>query len=461
MNTCEPFNKHQTADTSLVVLLIQGQGGDKTEGNFDSGEFRDYWVIRLNSVGGITWQNTIGGVGDDAVVSAQQTSDGGYIIGGYSIAGISGDKTEASMGNYDYWVLKLNAVGVIQWQNGIGGNSADYLMALQQTADGGYLLGGYSFSGLSGDKTEGNIGGGTNTDYWVVKLYAAGSANSVLTSSISPLSYFQTDPVNVSFTATGTFNAGNIFTAQLSDASGSFSSPITIGTITSITSGMINAIIPLVTPAGTAYRIRVVSSNPAVTGSDNGQNITINAPSCDVPTGTFASNITSSSAKTNWNATTAANKYKVRYRISGTNTWSTISASNNFKKLVNLSAGIQYDWQVQSICNTLGLGKSAWSSTQNFMTNALRLSLDEEISLHVYPNPVTSFATITFTLHKSENVLIRLFSVEGKELMEITNEHFSEGNHAVNFPAGTLAAGIYFVQLNTEQEVMTKKVVVD
>ena len=45
-------------------------------------------MIKLNSVGGITWQNTIGGVGDDAVVSAQQTSDGGYIIGGYSIAGI-------------------------------------------------------------------------------------------------------------------------------------------------------------------------------------------------------------------------------------------------------------------------------------------------------------------------------------------------------------------------------------
>jgi hypothetical protein len=84
-----------------------------------------------------------------------------------------------------------------------------------------------------------------------------------------------TATVSVPFTITGTFNAGNVFTAQLSDASGSFASPQNIGSITQTTSGTINATIPATVSAGTGYRIRVVSSNPSVDGSNNGSNLTI------------------------------------------------------------------------------------------------------------------------------------------------------------------------------------------
>lgn len=55
----------------------------------------------------IAWQNTIGGSSWDYLHSIQQTTDGGYILGGYSSSGISGDKTEASQGDSDYWVVKL------------------------------------------------------------------------------------------------------------------------------------------------------------------------------------------------------------------------------------------------------------------------------------------------------------------------------------------------------------------
>ena len=65
---------------------------------------------------------------------------------------------------------------------------------------------------------------------------------------------------------------GNTFTAQLSDASGSFATPISIGTLAGNASGTISAIIPANTPQGTGYRIRVVSSSPAVNGSDNFDN---------------------------------------------------------------------------------------------------------------------------------------------------------------------------------------------
>lgn len=101
----------------------------------------------------------------------------------------------------------------------------------------------------------------------------------IATGTINPLTYYVSASagasVTVPFTLGGTFNGGNTVTAQLSDASGSFASPVTIGSVTATTSGTITATIPAGAAAGTAYRIRVVSSNPALTATDNGSDITI------------------------------------------------------------------------------------------------------------------------------------------------------------------------------------------
>ena len=97
----------------------------------------------------------------------------------------------------------------------------------------------------------------------------------ITTSAVSPLTYCAGSSVNVSFTTDAAANSGNIFTAQLSNAAGSFSNPTNIGTINSTAAGTIACVIPAGTSAGNGYRIRVVSSNPVVTGSDNGSNITI------------------------------------------------------------------------------------------------------------------------------------------------------------------------------------------
>ena len=119
----------------------------------------------------IEWQKTIGGLNEDLLHCIQQTTDGGYILGGESVSSNTIDKTEVSNGEYDYWVIKLNPSGEIEWQNTIGGNAHDRLDYLIQTPDGGYLVGGTSTSGISGDKTEACYGG---NDYWIIKLSAAG-----------------------------------------------------------------------------------------------------------------------------------------------------------------------------------------------------------------------------------------------------------------------------------------------
>jgi len=81
---------------------------------------------------------------------------------------------------------------------------------------------------------------------------------------------------NVSFTSSGTFNSGNIYRVELSNSSGSFASPIIIGTLTSTAnSGTISINIPAAIQQGTGYKVRVVSTNPAVTGTAS-SNFTIN-----------------------------------------------------------------------------------------------------------------------------------------------------------------------------------------
>ncbi len=160
-----------TSDGGFILAgsSHSNQSGDKTE---NSQGLSDYWIVKIDAQGTIQWQNTIGGSGTDSAFYIQQTSDGGYIIGGSSDSGISGDKTENSHGGIDYWIVKTDASGNIQWENTIGGSDYEFNFSLQQLSDGGYILGGYSNSNISGDKTEDTQG---FTDFWIIKTDAMGN----------------------------------------------------------------------------------------------------------------------------------------------------------------------------------------------------------------------------------------------------------------------------------------------
>ncbi|PBQ33420.1 hypothetical protein CNR22_17085 [Sphingobacteriaceae bacterium] len=111
---------------------------------------------------------------------------------------------------------------------------------------------------------------------------------SITTTTVSGTSpYCAGTSVNVTYTISGTFSntpSNNVFTAELSDINGSFASPVTIGTRTATNGGVIASVIPFTTASSILYRIRVKSSNPAIFGSDNGYNLTINAPTISTPT---------------------------------------------------------------------------------------------------------------------------------------------------------------------------------
>jgi hypothetical protein len=111
---------------------------------------------------------------------------------------------------------------------------------------------------------------------------------SITVSSLSGVAYCPGQSLDIAYVITGEFSDGNFFSAQVSDASGSFISPMTIGAITSTSSGSFSAAIPLEIQHGSRYRIRVVSSDPMMIGADNGSDILIHAiPSATLNAGTL------------------------------------------------------------------------------------------------------------------------------------------------------------------------------
>ena len=154
-------------------ILVGTSNSPKGEGKKeDSRGQEDIWVIKLDAKGTEEWQKTIGGSSQELVHSIRQTVDGGYIIGASSASEVSGEKESNSRGAMDYWIIKLDKKGKIDWQQTYGGLYNDFLKSIEQTHDGGYIVGGYSNSPESGDKTNRNFGIG---DYWILKLDKSGN----------------------------------------------------------------------------------------------------------------------------------------------------------------------------------------------------------------------------------------------------------------------------------------------
>ncbi|MFW9598268.1 MAG: GEVED domain-containing protein, partial [Paludibacter sp.] len=180
-----------------------------------------------------------------------------------------------------------NTTGTLEFSSWTTATAGNFIEFLDIAGADSTRLGAASLS-LSNASATGNgtitlSGDGTYRGAVLMALAPA----SIATGSIAGSPFCQGASVTVPFTTTGVHSSGNVFTAQLSDATGSFSSPTTIGTLSGTTSGSISAVLPLGLSAGTSYRIRVISSAPSITGRDNGSNLTISA-SVNAPTVTGA-----------------------------------------------------------------------------------------------------------------------------------------------------------------------------
>jgi len=161
----------QTRDGGFILggYSTSGISGDKTQPSWGN---LDYWIVKIDANGTKQWDKRYGGIDQDVLSTVLQTTDGGYIVGGYSLSEANGDKTQMSRGYNDYWIVKTDSMGNKIWDKRYGGAFDDLLVSMYQTSDGGYILGGYSGSGIGGDKTQINRG---FNDYWLVKTDSLGT----------------------------------------------------------------------------------------------------------------------------------------------------------------------------------------------------------------------------------------------------------------------------------------------
>ncbi|WP_082377284.1 T9SS type A sorting domain-containing protein [Chryseobacterium indologenes] len=143
----------QTPDGGYIVAgKSDSNDGDITGNN----GYLDGWIVKLDQNGGITWQKSIGGPNFEEFSSIELTADGGYVMAG---------NISTSTNSFNYWIVKVDSSGNTQWSKNYGGSASDKANSLKLTPDGGYIIAGSSNSN-DGDITAGN----GNYDYWIIKL---------------------------------------------------------------------------------------------------------------------------------------------------------------------------------------------------------------------------------------------------------------------------------------------------
>ena len=159
---------HKIKATNDGGYIVSGfTKSDDTDVNNHFGE-GDYWVFKIDSIGMIEWESNYGGSDSDNKCEIELTNDGGYIIAGDS--GSMDFDVSINKGQQDIWVVKIDSLGIIQWERSFGGTDQEIFGSISQTDDDGYLLVGYSRS-IDGD-LDNSVQG---DDYWVLKLDHAGN----------------------------------------------------------------------------------------------------------------------------------------------------------------------------------------------------------------------------------------------------------------------------------------------
>ena len=155
-------------NTSDGGYLIAGATSSSNGDAIETHGNEDAMLIKLNALGNIEWKKLYGGTGADWAYSVIQTNDGGYAFAGMS-SSQDGDSNASTLYDSDMWIVKITSTGTIQWYQNFGGTSGDKANCIRQTADGGYIIAGETLS-TNGDFAD-NHG---NYDAVAIKLSTSG-----------------------------------------------------------------------------------------------------------------------------------------------------------------------------------------------------------------------------------------------------------------------------------------------
>lgn len=161
----------QTQDGGYAIL---GYSFSDDSDVSDNAGLQDFWLVKLDAIGTVSWQKSYGYQGADSGISVIQTNDQGYLVSGILDVTASGGQGNTSRSSSrhaggDYWALKLNSSGDIEWSRYFGGNFTDTPQGIVQTNDNGFIIAG------SSDSNDTDISNNLGTyDFWVIRISATG-----------------------------------------------------------------------------------------------------------------------------------------------------------------------------------------------------------------------------------------------------------------------------------------------
>ncbi len=420
--------------------------GDVT-GNHSTG---DVWVVKLDVTGVIQWQYCYGGPGEDIAISVVETNSGGFVLAGTALA--NGGDVSGLHGNQDIWLLKLSSSGTLDWQKCLGG-SDDELTNRNNiifTADGGIVLYGTTYSN-NGDVSMNNGGG----DLWLVKTDSLGN---VLWNKS-----FGGTGRDDAFCLTATSDGGYL-------VSGDTYSPV---------SGDVTLRYNVAGPDPDCWMVKtdslgnkswvktlggssMESATATSATSDGGYLLLGLSGSNDFDVSGNHGNFDFWLAKTDgvgtlqWQRSYGGTEYEFANDMYVTNDGG----------ILLFGASGSNDGDVSGHHGVTGfINHDMWIVKLNPFVTSIEENNSNISDLNLFPNPVSSSASISFSLNETKTVSIKIYDITGREIKTLVNEKLNAGEHQIawnitNQNNQPVDAGIYFVIINEGDNIVSKKITV-
>ena len=391
----------------------------------------DLYLVKTNSVGDTLWTRTYGGIWSDYAYGVQQTTDGGYIM--------TGATASFGTGTMDIYLLKVDSVGDTLWSRTFGGGGVnDYGECVQQTTDGGYIVAGYtdSFSGtidvyLMRTASDGSTiwtqiygGGGSDQAYSIQQLSDGGYIVGGQTMSFGAgnMDYYLirleaetiTPPVSIGLMPQNP-------PIQIPAGGGSFNFDLAISNSSSSTY-IIDAELDATLPGGSNYPIllRVALNLPA------GFSIVRPGLTQFIPAGA------------------PAGDYTYNGHVYNHATWELLAEDSfDFVKLAGVDVA----------AHNLGWSLFGWDEGIRGQTV---LPTDFDV-ISTHPNPFNPATTMSFALPQACMVRLGVYDLSGCRVADLVNGWREAGAHQVVFDGSNLASGVYLAKLEAGSSAATQK----